>query len=128
MLRTLDTPSAQVSADGTGLVVVRIRQGAVVELEDMERILEAQEQLMGDRAVVLVDSRGVRSMSRAAQQRSADNHVSGRTLAVAILVDSPVSFVLGNFFLKLAGPTYPTRLFRDEPGALAWLLDHLVPG
>jgi hypothetical protein len=41
--------------------------------------------------------------------------------AVALIVDTPLSRVLGNFFLAVNKPLYPTRLFDNEASALAWL-------
>ena len=42
-------------------------------------------------------------------------------LAMAILVSSPVSRAVANFFISLARPRFPTRLFTDDDAALAWL-------
>ena len=41
--------------------------------------------------------------------------------AVALVVDTPVSRVLGNFYLGLSKPHIPSRLFNDEAEALDWL-------
>ena len=39
----------------------------------------------------------------------------------AVLVGHPVSRVLGNFFLGISRPAYPTRLFTDPAAAIGWL-------
>lgn len=107
-----------------GIVEVRFRAGVSVDVPEMERILAAQEALMepGGIAVTLVDSRPVRTMTRAAQELSANAPMSGPQKGVAILVENPVSVMLGNIFLTLSSPSYPTRLFRSEEGARLWLL------
>ena len=40
----------------------------------------------------------------------------------ALVVGSPVSRVIGNFFVGLNRPKYPLRLFDDQDLATAWLL------
>jgi hypothetical protein len=105
-----------------GVVEVRFDDDARIDAAIMEEVLEAQRQLGAN--LVLVDSRPVATMSRAAQELSAKNGVEG-TRRVAILIENPVSVVLGNFFIRLNSPPYETRLFRDEARAQAWLRELL---
>jgi hypothetical protein len=67
--------------------------------------------------------RGVRSQSRAARDYFAGPEAEKATLAVALLIGSPVSRVLANFFLRLRPQRIPTALFTDEAAAIAWLLE-----
>ena len=41
--------------------------------------------------------------------------------AVALLIGSPMSRVIGNFYLGFNRPQTPTRLFTDTDEAEAWL-------
>lgn len=41
--------------------------------------------------------------------------------AVALIVGTPLSRMMGNVFLSVSKPMAPTRLFHDEASALAWL-------
>ena len=41
--------------------------------------------------------------------------------AVALIVGTPLSRIMGNFFLSVNKPPYPVRLFDDEASGLAWL-------
>lgn len=72
---------------------------------------------------VLVDMRGVRSQTREARQYFAGPEAERATLAVALLVSSPVSRVLANVFLRLMPQRWPTVMFNDEVPAIAWLLE-----
>jgi hypothetical protein len=47
--------------------------------------------------------------------------------AVALLMGSPVSRVLGNLYLGLNKPPIPTRLFTSEEEAKVWLRSFLAP-
>ena len=75
---------------------------------------------------LLVDARGTVAMRRKALEMAANNPVNDRTVATALLVDSPVSTLLVNFFIRFARPPYPARAFRDPQSARQWLLEHLV--
>jgi hypothetical protein len=123
---TIETSCASVRRCRDRVIEVRMHDGAQVDVPQMQEILAAQVSLDDCSLVVLVDSRRVRAMTRAAQQYTAATASERKTRAVAILIDSPVSTILGNFFLHLARPAYPTRLFRDEGEARAWLLARLA--
>jgi hypothetical protein len=58
------------------------------------------------------------------QDRPARNEFVRRSdlvSAVALIVTTPLSRMMGNFFIAVSKPTAPTRLFEDETAALAWL-------
>jgi hypothetical protein len=74
------------------------------------------------RSLVLVDMRGVRSQTREARAYFAGAAAVQATLAVALLIGSPVSRVLASFFLRLNPHRVPTALFTDETKAIKWLL------
>jgi hypothetical protein len=121
--RRAETRAAEISVEPDGLVLIRIKEGLDLEAEHMREVLEARFALAPSAAPVLVDARRVRSMTREAQEISAAPDVRPFTARLAVLVGSPVSVVLGNFFMVIVRPPYPTRLFRDEARARAWLLD-----
>jgi hypothetical protein len=41
--------------------------------------------------------------------------------AVALVVSTPLSRVVGNLFLTVMRPPFPVRLFDNEASALTWL-------
>lgn len=92
----------------------------VVHVPDVDLTLaDAQETMAaysratgGNRCPLFVDTRRMRSMSRESRHYYAS--------AVALLVDTPVSRVLGNFYLGLSNPYLPTRVFTNETD-VAWL-------
>ena len=67
-------------------------------------------------------NRKLHSISREARVFYA-NESASFACAVAILTQSPVSKVIGNFFVGLNKPSIPTRLFTLEQDALNWLLE-----
>lgn len=110
------------------IVHARFLPGAEVTLEDARENLAATIGLTSGRAVpVLVDLRDVRSQT--AEARAHFSGPEGRqvTAAVALLVASPLSRAVGNFYLGFNRPSTPTRLFTDAREAETWLLTFVDP-
>lgn len=101
-----------------------MRAGCEMALAEAKENIAATFELAGRRQIgVLVDMRGVRSQTREARQYFAGHEAEQVTRAVALLIGSPVSRVLANFYLRLRTPRIPTALFTNEDEAIAWLLD-----
>ena len=60
-------------------------------------------------------------MDRESRNYASGKEVSKITEAMALLIKSPVSKVLGNIFLGINKPPYPTKLFTDKEEAIKWL-------
>lgn len=106
-----------------GVVHGRFLRGAVVELEDARENVAVTARLTeGRRRPILVDLRECRSQSPEARAYLAGPEATQVSLAVALLIASPISRAIGNFYLGFNRPAVPTRLFSDEPAAIAWLL------
>jgi hypothetical protein len=91
----------------TDLAVARAAVEAMIQLTD------------GRRSPLLVDLHGSGPQDRSARSEFArrDDVVS----AVALVVDTPLTRLLGNFFMSVNRPPYPIRLFDDEAPGIAWL-------
>jgi hypothetical protein len=70
---------------------------------------------------VLVDIRWIRSATLDARRFWSSTALQGVVTAAALLVDSPVSRVMGNFYIGINRMHVPTRMFTDETEALEWL-------
>lgn len=115
---------AQVFLDPRGILRIVHPPGARVELDDVLWIRARHQQLAGSRKIpVLVDTRQMRAMSLAARRAAAGIEIARITSRCVLLVDGPVSALIGNFFMRVARPGYPTRLFTDVEAAEAWLLE-----
>lgn len=110
--------------DERGFVRARLDEGSFMELEDAREALVATWQTAGEqRRPVLVDMSRIKGESRAARQHFGSDDAATKYSAVALLVASPVSRVVGTFFLRLVEHKAPTRLFTDETAAIDWLVD-----
>jgi hypothetical protein len=102
-----------------------MKPGCEMALDDAKENVAAIYELAGrSRSLVLVDSRGVRWQSREARDYFTSENAAEATSAVALVVGSPISRVLGSFFLRFEKHRFPTALFDDEAKAIRWLLEH----
>jgi hypothetical protein len=89
-------------------------------LDDAQGAIAAMVQLTGGRpSPLLVNTQNAATRDRDARMefvRRAD-----LVTAVALIVATPLSRIMGNFFLSVNSPSAPTRLFDDEESAIAWL-------
>ena len=75
----------------------------------------------GTKRPALIDIRGVRSQDRDARAHYADGKNGMLSSAVALLIGSPLTRVLGNFYMGLNKTAFPTKMFTSETAALEWL-------
>ena len=117
----LETPTLKKWIDDDGIVHAVIPPGTRLGRVELERDMAASDELFGVFAApVLTDARGLVKVDREARKYSASER-SDLICALAVLVESPLSKVLANFFYKVNAPPYPTRVFTSESEALEWL-------
>ena len=103
-----------------GIVQLVWAPRAAMVLEDAVAAIGAMAQLTGGRpSPLLVDVHEQGPMDRPA--RTEFTRRGDMVSAVALIVGTPLSRLMGNFFLSVSRPVAPTRLFDDEASALAWL-------
>lgn len=118
---------AKISVGEDGIVRIVHVPGAEVTLEDAHKVMAAYHKLRkGKRLPLLIDTRTMKSLARGARHFYAGEEAAACASAAAIIVGTPVSKVLGNFYLGLSNPHLPSRLFSSEDEALAWLKGYLV--
>ncbi len=100
----------------------RFLDGAEVTGDDARENIAVTARLTGGRRFpVLVDLRKVRSQSAEARAFQAGPEALQVTAAVALIIDSPLSRMIGNFYLGFNKPPVPTRLFTSVEEAEGWL-------
>lgn len=100
--------------------------GAKVTLEDAEETMAAYRKLsQGRKRPLFVDTKSMKSIERGARQFYAGEEAARVASAVAIIVDTPVSRVLGNFYLGVSKPHLTSQLFTSEDEALEWLKGYI---
>lgn len=69
----------------------------------------------------LINIKQVKFVSKEARDFLASEKGCEKVSASAILINSAVESMLGNFFMRINRPLVPTRLFTDENAAIKWL-------
>jgi len=80
-----------------------------------------------DKVPILVDLRKIKSISKEARAHFSMNGRAGAGNAIALIIKSPVSKIIGNFYISLEKPPVPVRLFTNEKEAVKWLLPFVTP-
>lgn len=126
-LPSSSTRACTFELDPRGFIRATMRTGVEMVLLDAQEALAATWELAGRTPVrVLVDSRGIKYQTKEARDHFASPEADAICSAVALLVASPVSRMIGNFFLRRQQPNAPTLLFTDDALAVAWLLSQPV--
>jgi hypothetical protein len=73
------------------------------------------------RRVKFVDLTKVTAIHREARLYFAGEETAKVQSAAGLLIGSPLTRAIGNFFMGLNKPLIPTRLFTSEAEAIAWL-------
>ncbi len=94
-------------------------------VEHAKENIDAQERIRDSlkkkKTRVLIDMTSVTEISKEARDYFANERTASIQRATALLIGSPVSMVIGNFFMGLNKPVSPTRLFTDPHKAIQWL-------
>jgi hypothetical protein len=120
--RVISTSIADVIAEPDSTVVLRFFPGSRATAETAAEVARAHvAAARGRKCPALADLRGMHSSDRAAREVGAGPDVVAITSHMAVLVGSPMTSIIGNFFLRVTRPAYRTRLFTDEGAARRWL-------
>ena len=118
------TAAADVWVEADGTLVLRFHDQARAVGEPGAAVVRAHiAAARGRKLRALVDARGVAATDRGTRQLAAGPAIAAVTRRMAVLVGDPLSRTLGNFFLRVARPAYPTRIFTDEAAARRWLAE-----
>jgi hypothetical protein len=119
---SITTRTAKLWLREDGLIQVVALRGVKSQLADAQENVAAIATLAADkRWPVLVDMRA--SLGIDHETRAYYSSVEGvkSDTALALLVGSPVTRVMANFFISINRPQVPTKLFTSEAEAVAWL-------
>ena len=93
--------------------------GVKITLEDAKEIgAKHLEAASGIRYPILVDMKNILGLDNDARKYFSANDFY---LAVAMLIESPVSRVIANFFIGISKPPAPIKMFTSKEKAIEWL-------
>ena len=102
-----------------GILRIVNKPGVVVSIDDVEEnIVWVSGLLSGRKVPALIDVRQTRYIERKARLRLSKLRM---LRAEAVVIESAVSTMIGNFFMGINRLSVPSKLFTCEADALAWL-------
>ncbi len=124
MSNKVTTKVAELTIDGDGIIHMTFFKNVKVNLEEAKNILIARKEFPMEDGMqrMLVDMRNTPQPEREAREYAKAEEVINVTRGMALLVDGPMSKLLGNFFLGFNKGGFPTKLFTDTKEAKTWLL------
>ena len=118
----IDTRTARIEILETGIVVARLSD-QLQTVDDARQNLDACARLAEpDRKPLLVDIRAAKPLLPEVRHTYMGERLDQSFAAMGLLVrGSPLGRTMGNVYLRIARPGIPTRIFAQEPKAMAWL-------
>ena len=108
------------------IVMLRWKPKVELTLALAQESLEAFTSITGDRkSPLFVDTSVLQYTTREARDFYVSERVSKVASAVALLISSPLTRAMANFFLNVTKPNTPTRMFETEAAAIVWLKEFL---
>jgi len=69
----------------------------------------------------ILDGKNLTNVTKGARDYLASQDATDGIIAGAFLVNSPLTKILGNFFLRISKPNKPSKLFTNREEAIEWL-------
>jgi hypothetical protein len=108
--------------DDNGICYTVVKPNAVITIEDaLQNTASVKEISEGKIYPLLVNIKEINSISKEARDHFTMQNRTPGVKSIGLLVKSPVSRIIGNFFLGLNKSTVPVKLFTDEAKAVNWL-------
>jgi hypothetical protein len=108
--------------DDNGICYTVVKPNAVISIEDaIQNTASVKEVSEGKVYPLLVNIKEINSISKEARDHFTMQNREPGVNSIGLLMKSPVSRIIGNFFLGLNKSTVPVKLFTDEEKAITWL-------
>jgi hypothetical protein len=103
------------------------KKGSYDDLDTaIENIAIAKNFLENKKGVMMVDISGCRGTSLEARKYYSSSETCQHFYACAIVVNSAVSRVIGNFMIEINKVTIPVELFTSQEDAIQWLKSNFI--
>ncbi|WP_298535854.1 hypothetical protein [uncultured Algibacter sp.] len=100
-------------------------QGTCIDLKAAAEIVKDRLSLhQGRRLPILCDIRGIKEINKSARTYLA-REGSTLIMAVAVIIEPPVSEMMSEFYIRTSNPTIPTKSFERMDEALAFLQTYI---
>ncbi len=119
---TIETRVAMISMVEPGIARIIYKADARVTIAEARENVDAVAKVVGGvHSPIFTDIRQISTIDRDSRQYFVGDEAGEVTSATALLVGSPISRVIGNFFIGLNRSQWPVRMFSEESEAMVWL-------
>lgn len=120
--KPVDLPSSTISFEDDRVAHLHIKQGHVLETDELKSIFEVIDQAaQGGKFRLLVTAGDNASLSQEAREYASSAQSSDVIVADAVVVQSYSHEMTANFFIRFNKPNRPTKLFKGRDEAYEWL-------
>jgi hypothetical protein len=104
------------------IVIVRFKRGITIDLYIAKEIVKQRlEYFNGESYPCIVDIRAIEMITKEARDYFAKGDAIKGIPAGALLVESYVTKLISNLFIRFSRPSMPTKAFTSEEEAIKWL-------
>lgn len=121
MVKVLDTPYVHFELQND-LMIGIYKKDLKINLDRAKEIVKVRQELADYKPVIgLIYNQGVVKMDKKAREYLASPEGVKGIIAAAIVVGSPFTSFMANFFVAVNKPKMPVRIFSNSEDALKWL-------
>jgi len=121
----IETDVSKLTMADDGILYWDYHPGADVSFAEAKKEMKEVGKLVTQNAAgkrpFLIDIRKIHRITLEARSHFASTESSQYVRAAALVTESAISRVIGNFFLGLNKPPHPIKIFTSEEKALNWL-------
>ncbi len=108
------------------IIYTEVKLNAIIDLEAAKNNTEMVRKLSGEKKYpLLVDLNNIKSITKEARDHFAMKGREPLINSLAMVIKSPISRMIGNYFINLSSPTVPTKLFNSKEKAIKWLTPYI---
>lgn len=108
-------------------ILIGTGKESFIDLNIVQKIVSDRLEVQkGEIYPLLINMKGVKNTTQEARSFLASEHGCKGVSAAAILVDSALGCMIGNFFILVNKPLVPTKLFTYEAEAKKWLTKYIL--
>jgi hypothetical protein len=108
-----------------GIVRTKVKKNSEIVIEDALENSIAVNSFSQDEYPMIVDTTLAKSITKEARDYFSMKGRESKIVAFAILINSPLSKIIANFFMGLNKPRVPVKLFTDEDLAIEWCKNYI---
>lgn len=110
-------------------IIIGTFESQFIDLDIAKRITDSRVAFQKGKTYPLLSNiKNIKGSTKAARDYMASKDGCQGVIAAAVLIDSPIGSMIGNFFIRVSKPFVPTQIFTDEAEAKKWLSQYVKRG